>query len=300
MGGACSKSSSKQVRQEKFAEDQRLAREAEFAEMESRRAAEEQKLLDEQRAFEEQKVKFIEEQKVKFIEQQKEQEMEAKRQVEAARAEAEREKEEQKRLLEKQQELIDERNAEILKLKEVAAPPSPPRARTPPRDDDQEKRLEAERLHLDQERETLEIQKQSLAEEARAVALEVQNMKELTAQLRRELEEERNRSKVEKNDVMRIPSIVGLGQQSNGNDVCGFGSTSELTSDLASWSGALRHNMKACMNSFKDPNSPPEYIQYDPGAVRCFRVCGCGVEPHNRRKCVVCRRIDLADCPILQ
>lgn len=184
-------------------------------------------------------------------------------------------------------------------------------------------RIEAERLQLDQEKETLEIHKRQLAEESRAMEDELRKMREMTDKLKQDLEEERERAKQEKmiqhehnmgnsattgththEAVMRIPSISELGPRRthyDGGGVCGSsGSLADLGEDIDRWSGAVVHNCRACYESMRDPKSYPEYITYDPGDSNCFHLWGCGVEPHNRRRCIVCRRMDLTDCPVLQ
>lgn len=142
MGAKCGKASAKQVRQDKVQEDQRLAKEAEMAEMEARRLAEEKRLADGQKA--------LEEEKERIAAQHKAQEAEAKRQLDAALALAAKETETHIKRLEEQQRDLEECNMKIKELEETVGAAS----------DDVVSQLEAQRLHLEQERETMEIQRQ--------------------------------------------------------------------------------------------------------------------------------------------
>lgn len=113
-------------------------------------------------------------------------------------------------------------------------------------------RLEAERLQLDQEKETLEIHKRQLAEESKTMEDELKKMREMADKLQQDLEAERAKqnekgarnkgSRMGKsgNDgddpqpiLTRIPSIAELAPRRIGsNGVCGLGSLAGLGEDL--------------------------------------------------------------------
>lgn len=69
--------------------------------------------------------------------------------------------------------------------------------------------------------------------------------------------------------------------------------------DIDEWLQRTNRNIVRCCRSFCDDRPLDEWTLQNPPDGQLCQYCGCGVGPHDRLHCKVCRVLDLSDASLL-